>query len=173
MEGNKNLYIIIYNLKDVCVWVSLTRSVCSMSTGEYGGGPSIPHGASCKMSGPGRHIWRDTMKWTPSSLAWRELREKNKLENEQQNNSSKQVSFEPLPDLAGQSAFSFSPELRSEAYWIVGFGCGSLGASKQREPTGSLRFRPWNIPCLSLRESTYCSLLRFSWFRKCLAWFVK
>lgn len=61
--------------------VCLTKSVCSMSTGEYGGGPSMPQGASCKMSGAGRQIWRDTIKWTPSSLAWRELRDKNKLEN--------------------------------------------------------------------------------------------
>ena len=58
----------------VCVCVLLTRSVCSISTGEYGGGPSMPHGASCKMSGVGRQIWRDTMKWTPSSLAWRTFR---------------------------------------------------------------------------------------------------
>ena len=62
-------------LFSVYLCVLLTSSVCSISTGEYGGGPSMPHGASCKMSGVGRQIWRDTMKWTPSSLAWTPFRD--------------------------------------------------------------------------------------------------
>lgn len=68
----------------VCLCVLLTSSVCSISTGEYGGGPSMPHGASCKMSGAGRQIWRDTMKWTPSSLAWRIFRDNAKFRHELQ-----------------------------------------------------------------------------------------
>lgn len=61
----------VVGLLCMSLYVLHTSSVCSISTGEYGGGPSMPHGASCNMSGAGRQIWRDTMKWTPSSLAWR------------------------------------------------------------------------------------------------------
>lgn len=57
-QGQKLTVMVLFlsTCMRVCVCVFLTSSVCSMSTGEYGGGPSIPHGASCKMSGAGRQI---------------------------------------------------------------------------------------------------------------------
>ena len=54
--GTKLLCVLLMFLFHVYLSVLLTRSVCSISTGEYGGGPSMPHGASCKISGVGRQI---------------------------------------------------------------------------------------------------------------------
>lgn len=87
-RGNKAPFCVIRTVLISCacvhVCVLLTSSVCSISTGEYGGGPSMPHGASCKMSGVGRQIWRDTMKWTPSSLACGTSRDDTKFRRELQ-----------------------------------------------------------------------------------------
>lgn len=54
-----------------CVCVRyLTTNDCSTSTAEYGGGPSMFHGASCNISGAGTWVCLETMKWTRSTLAY-------------------------------------------------------------------------------------------------------